>query len=88
MAVYTPKIRAAIKSIPAPIDFSLDVVEYDFVPPYIGLRFYESQWRHMSESERMKCTLYLQLIKKIIESHGIQTTLDPVYDLPGTQEIG
>jgi hypothetical protein len=88
MAVYTPQIRAAVKSIPAPMDFALDIVEYDFVPPYIGLRFYESQWRHMSESERLKCTVYIQLIKKIIESHGIQTTIDPVYDLPGTQEIG
>jgi hypothetical protein len=65
----------------------MDIVEYDFVPPYIALRFYESHWRHMSDKERLKCISYMDTIKKIIESHGINVTLDPVYDVPGGQEI-
>lgn len=86
--IYTPKMKSEVKAIPIPLDFAVDIVEYDFVPPYIGLRFYESQWRHLSEKERLRCVGYLQRIKKVIEAYGVQVTLDPVYDLPGTQEIG
>jgi hypothetical protein len=86
--IYTPKMKTEVKAIPVPVDFSLDIVEYDFVPPYIGLRFYESQWRHLSESERLKCVSYLARVKKVIEAYGVQTTIDPVYDMPGVQEIG
>lgn len=76
-----------MRSIPVPSDFVMDVVEYDMHPPYIGLRFYESHWRHMNEKERLRCIMYLQTVKKIIQSHGIQVTLDPVYDVPGGQKI-
>jgi hypothetical protein len=41
----------------------------------------------MNEKERLKCIMYLQMVKKIIQSHGIQVTLDPVYDVPGGQKI-
>lgn len=85
--IYTPKIKQQVKSIPVPADFMMDIVEYDMYPPYIGLRFYESHWRHMSDKERLNCISYLQVIKKIIESHGIPVTLDPVYDVPGGQKI-
>lgn len=86
--IYTPKIKQEVHTIPVPSDFVMDVVEYDMYPPYIGLRFYESHWRHMNDAERLKCILYLQRVKKIIESHGIQVTLDPVYDVPGGQKLG
>lgn len=86
--IYTPKIKSQVHSIPVPADFVMDIVEYDMYPPYIGLRFYESHWRHMSDTERLKCILYLQKVKKIIESYGISVTLDPVYDVPGGQKLG
>jgi hypothetical protein len=85
--IYTPQIKSEVKSIPVPHDFVMDIVEYDFSPPYIALRFYESHWRYFSEKQRIKCALYLDKIKKTIESHGINVTLDPVYDVPGGQEI-
>jgi hypothetical protein len=85
--IYTPQIKSEVKSVPVPHDFVMDIVEYDFSPPYIALRFYESHWRHLSEKQRIKCALYLDKIKKTIESHGINVTLDPVYDVPGGQEI-
>jgi len=85
--IYTPKIKAAVRRVPVPTDFAMDVVEYDMNPPYIGLRFYESHWRHMSEKERLKCIIYLQKIKVIIQSQGIPVTLDPVYDVPGGQRL-
>lgn len=86
--IYNPKIKAEVHSIPVPVNFVMDVVEYDLYPPYIGLRFYESHWRHMNDKERLKCISYLQKVKKVIESHGIPVTLDPVYDVPGGQKLG
>jgi hypothetical protein len=85
--IYTPQIKSEVKSIPVPHDFVMDIIEYDFNPPYIALRFYESHWRHLSEKQRTKCALYLDKIKKTIESHGINVTLDPVYDVPGGQQL-
>jgi hypothetical protein len=85
--IYTEKIRTEVKSVSVPKDFVMDIVEYDFYPPYIALRFYESHWRHMSEKERVKCALYMDKIKKIIEAHGVNVTLDPVYDIPGGQSL-
>lgn len=86
--IYTPKIKQQVHSIKVPHDFVMDVVEYDMHPPYIGLRFYESHWRHLSDLERLKCIEYLQRVKRIIESNGINVTLDPVYDVPGGQKLG
>jgi len=85
--IYTPKIKAQVHSIPVPADFVMDVVEYDMHPPYIGLRFYESHWRHMSDGERLKCIRYLEKVKRIINGYGINVTLDPVYDVPGGQKL-
>lgn len=88
MKVYTPQMKHEIKALKVPADFVMDIVEYGFYPPYIGLRFYESHWRHMSEKERIRCVIYMQKVKKIIESHGVPVTLDPVYDVPGGQKLG
>lgn len=85
--IYTPKIKEQIRSLKVPSDFVMDVVEYDFYPPYIGLRFYESHWRHLSDLERLRCIEYLMKVKKIIESYGINVTIDPVYDFPGGQKL-
>jgi hypothetical protein len=85
--IYTPNIKKAVKSVSVPSNFVMDIVEYDFHPPYIALRFYESHWRHMSDKERLKCIKYMQSVKSIIQSHGISVTLDPVYDVPGGQKL-
>ncbi len=85
--VYTPNIKKQVQSVKVPDNFVMDIVEYDFVPPYIALRFYESHWRHMSDKERLKCISYMDTIKKIIEAYGVKVTLDPVYDVPGGQQL-
>ena len=85
--IYTPKIKEQIRSLKVPSDFIMDIVEYDFYPPYIGLRFYESHWRHLSDLERLRCIDYLSKVKNIIEAYGINVTLDPVYDVPGGQQL-
>jgi hypothetical protein len=86
--IYTPKMKKEVHSIPVPVDFVMDIIEYEMYPPYIGLRFYESHWKHLNDNERLKCILYMQRVKKIIESHGVSVTLDPVYDVPGGQKLG
>jgi hypothetical protein len=85
--IYTPNIKRQVQSVKVPSNFVMDIVEYEFKPPYIALRFYESHWRHMSDKERLKCISYMDKVKKIIESYGINVTLDPVYDVPGGQEL-
>jgi hypothetical protein len=85
--VYTKQMKNAVHQLKVPHDFVMDIVEYDFSPPYIGLRFYESHWRHLSDLERLHCIEYLQKVKKIIESYGVSVTIDPVYDIPGGQSL-
>lgn len=85
--IYTPQLRAAVHTIPVPSDFVMDVVEYDGHPPFLLLRFYSSQWAHFSEQERYRCGVYLDTIKRIINAHGINCSLDPVFDEPNTQRL-
>lgn len=83
--IYTPDVAAAIRSIPMPVEINIDIVDYG---DYLGVRFYESEWAHLSESERLKMAMYFQALKKMLEKGGIQSTLDPVYDKPGVQQLG
>lgn len=80
--IYTPKMKSEVRSIKAPHEFIVDIIEYDFDghDAFIGLRFYESQWEYYNESERLACILYLNKVKSIIESFGVRVTLDPVID--------
>ena len=83
--IYTPDAAAAIRSIPIPVEMTVDIVDYE---KYLGIRFYESEWSHLSESERLKMAMYFQAVKKMLEKGGIQSTLDPIYDKPGVQQLG
>lgn len=85
--IYTPKMKRDVHTIPVPANFVMDIIEYDFVPPFIGLRFYESHWRHMSDKERLKCIDYMTKVKNIIQGYGVKVTIDPVYDVPGGQKL-
>ena len=83
--IYTPEVSSAIRSIPMTVEMSVDIVDYE---TYLGIRFYESEWKHLSESERTKMAIYFQAVKKMLERGGIQSTLDPIYDQPGIQVLG
>lgn len=83
--IYTPEVSAAIRSIPMPVEMAVDIVDYG---TYLGIRFYESEWAHLSETERMKMAMYFQAVKKMLERGGVSSTLDPVYDKPGVQQLG
>ena len=83
--IYTPEISAAIRSIPMPVEMSIDIVDYE---TYLGIRFYESEWSHISEPERLKMAIYFQALRKMLERGGVSSTLDPIYDKPGVQQLG
>lgn len=79
--IYTPQMKAEIKSIRAPHEFVVDIVEYDMRgQEFIAIRFYESQWEYYNENERLNCIIYLDKIKRIIEKFGVRVTLEPVID--------
>lgn len=82
--IYTPEVSMAIRSVKMPVDMTVDIVDYG---KYLGIRFYESEWRHLSESERTKMAMYFQIIKKMLKNAGIESTLDPIYDQPGVQQV-
>ncbi len=79
--IYTEQMKTAVRSIKAPHEFTIDIVVYDMgKSPYIGVRFYESQWEYYNEKERHDCLMYLSKIRTIIRSFGVNVTLDPVMD--------
>lgn len=83
--IYTPDVAAAIRSIPMPVEMTVDVVDYG---SYLGLRFYESEWAHLSESERLKMAIYFEAVRKMLAKGHVPSTLDPIYDTPGVQKLG
>lgn len=81
MSIYTPKMREEIRKYKPPHDFVIDIIEYDLNPKFLAIRFYESQWKRYNDAERLKCILYLDTIKTLLESYGVMVTLEPVSDL-------
>jgi hypothetical protein len=82
--MYTQEVGMAIRAVKIPVDMSIDIVDYG---RYLGIRFYESEWQHLSESERIKMAAYFELIRRVIKSKGLESTLDPIYDKPGIQVL-
>jgi len=85
VTLYTPEVSAIIRSVKIPVEMTVDIVDYG---EYLGIRFYESEWSHLSENERTKMAMYFQSIRKILLRGGINSTLDPIYDKPGVQSLG
>ena len=83
--IYTPEVSMAIRSIKVPVEMTVDIVDYE---KYLGIRFYESEWAHLSESERLKMVAYFEVIRRILKNANIESTLDPIYDQPGVQQLG
>jgi len=79
--LYTPKMKEEVRSIKVPHDFAVDIIEYDLEPKFIGIRFYESQWKRFNDAERLKCIFYLEKLKTLLEGHGVMVTLEPVSDI-------
>jgi hypothetical protein len=76
--MYTDLMRRAVSSIPIPKEFKMDVVDYG---PFLTLQFYESQWRHFTDKERLRCITYLERVKKALEKLGASVAIDPILDI-------
>ena len=82
--IYDEIASAAVRSIKMPVDMTVDIVD---LGKYIGIRFYESEWAHLSEAERYRMGIYFEAVRKTLAALNIPATLDPVYDTPGIQKI-
>ena len=78
--IYTEAMREAVKRLAAPNDFVVDIVEYDEYPPFLGIQFYQSQWEHYNEDERLRCVAYLVNLRQLLMGFGANVTLDPIAD--------
>jgi hypothetical protein len=76
--MYNAIMQKAFRSIPVPKDFKVHIVDYD---TFLTIRFYESQWREYTESERFKCVQYMLNVKSVLEKLGAMVSIDPVLDL-------
>ena len=76
--MYTALMKRAVRTIPIPKQFKIDILDYD---TFITIQFYESQWRHYSETERFLCIQYLDKVKKTLENLGAKVALDPILDI-------
>lgn len=82
--IYTPEVSMAIRSIRMPVEMTVDIVDYG---TYLGIRFYESEWAHISENERIKMAAYFEVVRRMLKNAGIPSTLDPIYDTPMGQQV-
>lgn len=82
--MYTDSMRKAVKSIPPPKNFNMDILDYG---PFLTVQFYESQWRHFTEKERLRCLLYMETVKKTLEKLGASVALDPILDVKAPTDI-
>lgn len=76
--VYTEQMRDAIRLVKPPHGFSISIVDYE---TFLGIQFYESEWRHLSDKERYACLTYISKVKSILQSYGVSVTLDPILDI-------
>jgi hypothetical protein len=76
--VYTMQMKKAVHSIKPPSNFHMDIVDYKH---FLAIQFYESHWRHMADSERLRCINYMTKVKTTLESFGAQVALDPILDI-------
>jgi hypothetical protein len=76
--MYTPLMKKAVRSFQAPKDFNIDIVDYK---TFLTIQFYESQWRHYTDTERFQCIQYLNKVKGALENLGAKVALDPILDV-------
>jgi hypothetical protein len=76
--MYTENMKKAVRSVKIPKDFMVDILDYDH---FLTVQFYESQWRHFNDSERLLCIQYLTRVKNILEGFGAKVALDPILDV-------
>lgn len=80
--IYTEDISRAVRRIPVPSGFVMDIIEFEGPGGFLMLRFYSGQWIRFSELERGRCAEYLAKVQQKIGEFGVNATLDPVLGNP------
>ena len=77
-------MRREVRRITVPHGFVMDIVEYDADKSmsFISLRFYYSQWKDFTDVEKVRCAEYMEKVRKVLRGYGVDSTLEPIYDLP------
>jgi len=83
--MYNQVMKNAVRTIKVPKDFKIDILDYN---TFLTIQFYESQWRHYTDTERFLCIQYLNKVKKTLESLGARVALDPILDINPNQSKG
>lgn len=83
--MYNQAMKNAVRTIKVPKDFKIDILDYN---TFLTIQFYESQWRHYTDTERFLCIQYLNKVKKTLESLGARVALDPILDINPNQSKG
>ena len=76
--MYTSLMKKAVHSFKVPKDFKIDILDYD---TFLTIQFYESQWKHYTDTERFQCIQYLNKVKGALENLGAKVALDPILDV-------
>ncbi len=76
--MYTSLMKKTVRSFKVPKDFKIDILDYD---TFLTIQFYESQWKHYTDTERFQCIQYLNKVKGALESLGAKVALDPILDV-------
>jgi hypothetical protein len=71
-------MKKTVRSFKVPKDFKIDILDYD---TFLTIQFYESQWKHYTDTERFQCIQYLNKVKGALESLGAKVALDPILDV-------
>jgi hypothetical protein len=71
-------MKKAVRSFKVPKDFKIDILDYD---TFLTIQFYESQWKHYTDTERFQCIQYLNKVKGALENLGAKVALDPILDV-------
>ena len=81
--IYTRQMREAVRRIPVPHKFIMEIIEFGGDPTgFILLRFYSDQWYSYSEGQRADCAEYMQRVKDVVGGFGTNVSLDPVLGSP------
>jgi hypothetical protein len=71
-------MKRAVRTFKVPKEFKIDILDYD---AFLTIQFYESQWRHYTDTERFQCIQYLQKVKGALEKLGARVAFDPILDV-------
>ena len=70
---YTREVATAVREVPKPFKFTMDIVEHDQPKLYyVELRLYDNEVLAMDDNHWQQCLSYLLKVKSVIQLFGIR----------------